>query len=130
VARALPDLPQVREAFRKGLLSFAQVRAVTRIATPDNEGTLVMWAQHSTASHMEKFARLYRRFGEHAATLAQHRERAFTHWEEEHGMVSFRVRLPAEQAAVVLKAIEAAKASLDGRDLEDSTFRSSRGPSR
>jgi hypothetical protein len=34
-------------------------------------------------------------------------------------MVSFRVRLPAEQAAVVLKAIEAAKASLDGEDLED-----------
>jgi hypothetical protein len=34
-------------------------------------------------------------------------------------MVTLRVRLPAEQAAVVLKAIEVAKASLDGRDLED-----------
>jgi len=118
VARALPGLPLVRAAFKKGELSFAQVRAVTRIATPENEPTVLMWAQHATASHMEKLARLYRRYGENAAALAQHRERAFTHWEEDDGMVSFRIRLPAEQAAVVLKAIEAAKASLDGRDAE------------
>jgi hypothetical protein len=119
VARALPELPHVREAFRKGRLSFAHVRAITRIATPQNEATVLMWARHSTASHMEKIARLYRRHGEHAAALAQHRERSFRWWEEDDGMVSFRVRLPAEQAAVVLKAIEAAKASLDGKDAEN-----------
>jgi hypothetical protein len=34
-------------------------------------------------------------------------------------MVSFRIRLPAEQAAVVLKAIEAAKASLEDHDRDD-----------
>jgi hypothetical protein len=78
-----------------------------------------MWARHSTASHMEKLARLYRRYGENAAALAQHRERSFTHFEEDDGMVSFRIRLPAEQAAVVLKAIEAPRDSLDGQDLED-----------
>jgi hypothetical protein len=119
VARVLPDLPGIRAAFRRGELSFAQVRAMTRIATPDNEATVLMWARHSTASHMEKLARLYRRHGEHAAALAQHRERSFRWWEEDNGMVSFRIRLPAEEAAVVLKAIEAAKATLDGRDLED-----------
>ena len=70
-----------------------------------------MWAQHSTASQLEKFARLYRRYGENAAAMSQHRERSFTSWEEDDGMVSFRIRLPAEQAAVVLRAIEAAKAS-------------------
>jgi hypothetical protein len=119
VARALPGLPRIREAFRAGRLSFAQVRAVIRIATPENEPTLLMWAQHSTASQMEKFARLYRRYGENAAAMSQHRDRSFTSWEEDDGTVSFRVRLPAEQAAVVLKAIEAAKASLDGHDWED-----------
>jgi hypothetical protein len=120
VARALPGLPLIRRAFKQGELSFAQVRAMTRIATPDSETTVLMWARHSTASHMEKLARLYRQYGENAAALAQHRERSFTHFEErEGGMVSFRICLPAEQAAVVLKAIEAAKASLDGQDLED-----------
>jgi hypothetical protein len=87
-----------------------------------------MWARHSTASHMEKFARLYRRFGENAAALVWHRERAFTHWEEDNGMVSIRTRLPAEQAAVVLKAIEAAKATLDGGDLEDVSAETRIGP--
>ncbi len=119
VARVLPALPLIRTAFKRGELSFAQVRAVTRIATPGNEATVLMWAKHSTASHMEKLARLYRRYGENAAAMAQHRERSFSHWEEDGGMVSFRIRLPAEQAAVVLKAIEAAKASLDGQDLDD-----------
>src|SRR6056297_1290039 len=118
VARALPELPRIRAAFKKGELSFAQVRAVTRIAAPDNEATVLMWAQHSTASHMEKLARLYRRHGENAAAMAQHRERSFSHREEDDGMVSFRIRLPAEQAAVVLKAVEAAKASLEGTDTE------------
>jgi len=120
VARALPGLPSIRGAFRKGELSFAQVRAMTRIATPDNETTVLMWAQHSTASQMERLARLNKRHGENAAALAQHRVRSFTHFEEPaDGMVSFRICLPAEQAAVVLKAIEAAKASLDGQDLDD-----------
>jgi hypothetical protein len=37
VARALPDLPLIRAAFKTGELSFAQVRAMTRVATPENE---------------------------------------------------------------------------------------------
>lgn len=119
VANALPQLPLIRVAFKRGELSFAQVRALTRVATPANEATVLRWAKHCTASQLERLARLYRRHGEKAAALAQHRERSFTHWEEDDGMVSFRVRLPAEQAAVVLKAIEAAKASLDGKDLDD-----------
>ncbi|NGX16039.1 HNH endonuclease signature motif containing protein [Wenzhouxiangella sp. XN24] len=119
VARALPELPLIREAFRAGHLSFAQVRAISRIATPENEATLLMWAQHSTASQMERFARLYRRYGENAAAMGQHRDRSFSSWEEDDGMVSFRIRLPAEQAAVVLQAVEAAKASLEGHDRED-----------
>jgi len=109
VARALPALPRIRAAFRAGQLSFAQVRAVIRVATPENEPTLLSWAQHSTASQLEKFTRLYRRHGDNAAAISQHRERSFISWEEDDGMVSIRIRLPAEQAAVVMKAIEAAK---------------------
>ena len=119
VARALPSLPLIRAEFERGALSFAQVRAMTRVATPDNEATVLMWARHSTASQLERFARLYRRHGENAAALAQHRERSFSHWEEDEGMVNFRIRLPADQAAVVLKAVAAAKDSLDGRDREE-----------
>lgn len=119
VARVLPDLPLIRTAFKRGELSFAQVRALTRMATPGNEATVLRWAKHSTASHMERLARLYRRYGENAAAMTQHRERSFTHWQEADGTVSFRIRLLAEQAAVVLKAIEAARDTLEGQDLDE-----------
>lgn len=113
------QLIELLAEFQRGALSFAQVRAMTRVATPDNESTVLMWAQHSTASQLERFARLYRRFGENQSALGQHRERSFSHWEENDGMVSFRIRLPAEQAAVVLQAVAAAKDMLDGIDREE-----------
>ena len=37
VARALRDLPVLRAEFSAGRLSYAKVRALTRIATPDTE---------------------------------------------------------------------------------------------
>src|SRR5687767_14210208 len=60
VARALEQLPQVSDAFRRGELSYAVVRAVTRIATPANESELLQLAQHGTASHVERVVRAWR----------------------------------------------------------------------
>ncbi len=112
VARALRALPALREAFGKGALSFAKVRAVTRIATPDNEDMVLEWARDGTASHLERIVRLYRRQGQDAAE-SQHARRELKEWREEDGSVVIRLRLPAEQGALVLKAIEAAMAELD-----------------
>ena len=42
VARALGDLPLISEAMRRGELSYSKVRALTRIATPDTEQSLVV----------------------------------------------------------------------------------------
>jgi hypothetical protein len=44
VARALPELPLLSAAFGRGELSYSKVRAVTRIATPENEELLCDWA--------------------------------------------------------------------------------------
>src|SRR5690348_7871442 len=41
VARRLPSLPQITERFATGELSYAKVRAVTRIATPGTEAQLI-----------------------------------------------------------------------------------------
>jgi hypothetical protein len=40
VARALRELPVIRGEFGAGRLSYAKVRALTRIATPENEAGL------------------------------------------------------------------------------------------
>lgn len=52
VARAVRDLPAIRAEFRAGRLSYSQVRALTRVATPHTEGTLVECARTSTATQL------------------------------------------------------------------------------
>ena len=61
VARALPALPIVSAYMRRGQLSYAKVRALTRVATPANEQALVDLALAGTAAHVERFVRACRR---------------------------------------------------------------------
>ena len=61
VARALTELPLLSEALAKGELGYSKVRALTRIATPENEDDLLNIGLHGTAEHVEKFVRLHRR---------------------------------------------------------------------
>jgi hypothetical protein len=49
VARALGALPRIDGAFAQGRLSYAQVRAMTRVATHENEENLLMIAQAANA---------------------------------------------------------------------------------
>ncbi len=49
VARALESLPLINAAFASGEVSYSKVRAMSRIATVDNEDTLLMIARHGTA---------------------------------------------------------------------------------
>src|SRR3954453_9881760 len=63
VARALDDLPVVTREFGAGKLSYSKVRALTRIATPENEADLVDLAEHATAAQVERVVRGYRRSG-------------------------------------------------------------------
>ena len=45
VARALRELPQIRDAFARGIISYSKVRAMTRVATPASEEYLLMRAE-------------------------------------------------------------------------------------
>ncbi len=40
VARSLESLPRIGEAFRSGQVSYSKVRAMTRVATPENSAEL------------------------------------------------------------------------------------------
>ena len=61
VARALRGLPRIAAAFDAGRLSYAKVRALTRIAAPDCEAALLEFASTATASQTERFCRAWRR---------------------------------------------------------------------
>ncbi len=60
VARALRELPLTHAAMSEGRLSYAQVRAVTRIATPADEQCWVEPARHR--GDMRQFIRFVREF--------------------------------------------------------------------
>jgi hypothetical protein len=59
VARQLEVLPEVNEAFAEGDLSYSKVRAITRVATPENEGFMVHLAQENSAGHLERLVSRY-----------------------------------------------------------------------
>ena len=121
VARALGELPVIGEAMRKGELSYSKVRALTRVATAENEQELLNFARAGTASHVETLVRAWRRVDrqeelEEADKRHQHRYvRAYT---DEDGMLVLRARLEPEVGAVVMRALEAAADRLY-RETED-----------
>ncbi|MDQ6875694.1 MAG: DUF222 domain-containing protein [Actinomycetota bacterium] len=117
VARALTGLPATKATFMAGGLSWTQVRAVTRVATPSDEQTYVELARHATGAQLERLVRGVRRAqkiveDEADPELAAHRMRARLHYDVD-GSLVLSMRLPAEQGAVFLAAVEQARAELD-----------------
>ena len=54
VAKALGALPRIDTAFGAGELSYCKVRAMTRVATPDNEALLLDQARSATGAELER----------------------------------------------------------------------------
>ncbi|MPZ21117.1 MAG: DUF222 domain-containing protein [Luteitalea sp.] len=111
VARALARLPQISAAMQRGELSYSKVRALSRIATPENETRLVGAARGGTAAHVERLVRAWRRadrLEETRETARRHQQRSLYTWVDEDGMLVIRGRLTPELGAVVQRALEAA----------------------
>ena len=114
VARALTGRPLLSEALAKGELGYSKVRALTRIATSENEDDLLNIGLHGTAQHVEKFVRLYRRAKQTEETEradAQHENRGLTFWHEDDGTVVLHGRFPPEMGARILNALDTAMAA-------------------
>lgn len=111
VARALESLPHIDASMARGELSYSKVRALTRVATADNEDTLLMIALHGTAHHVETLVRRYRRAQE-AAELSreaqQFENRGLHYHYDDDGSLVLQARLPADAGAVLLRALDIA----------------------
>ncbi len=111
VARALGRLPRIGAAMGRGEVSYSKVRAMTRVATPENEEELLCLARAGTAAHVERVVRAWRRvdrIAEAEEAVKQRRERYCRAYPDEDGMLVVRARLPAEVGALLLAALEAA----------------------
>ena len=115
VAHALPHLPQISTALRNGRISFSKVRAMTRVATAQNEDYLLMIADHGTAAHVERLVRNYRRVKRNEALERDnqlHALREFNWYIDDDGSYVLKGRLSPEQGARVVQALDAAMGTL------------------
>src|SRR5574341_2030211 len=76
VARALGTLPLLAEALARGDLSYAKVRALTRVATPQTEERLLDVGRAGTAAHVERIVRGWRLVDRRAEARASARQHA------------------------------------------------------
>ena len=111
VARCLEGLPVIREAFSRGELSFAKVRALTRIAEAGSEEELLRMAFAMTAAQLERAVRAYRRVTTEEAAALQDRAFFDWHWDED-GSLVLRGRLAPQDGALFVRALDAAHAIL------------------
>ena len=112
VARALGTLPRLSEAFARGELSYAKVRALTRVATPETEARLLAVGRAGTAAHVERIVRGWRRVDRNAEAREarrQHAHRSLHVHQDEDGTVVVRGRLAPEVGALLLRALDAAR---------------------
>ena len=105
-ARALAALPKMDAAFKEGRLSYSKVRAMTRVATPENEEKLVEMARCATGAQLEKICRGARSVQDKPV---RHEERSVQSRPLESGLVRITADLHADEAALVMKAIETAR---------------------
>ena len=119
VARALATLPRLAQALAHGELSYAKVRALTRVATPATEERLLAIGRVGTAEHVERIVRGWRRMdrkAERDEAARQHTSRALYVYPAEDGTVTIRGRLAPEAGALFLKALTAAREALYQRE--------------
>jgi hypothetical protein len=110
-ARALVDLPRTAVSMSRGELSFSAVRALTRVATPENEEDLLELAQGCTAAMLERIVRGWKlgsRQDEQVRERERHDSRTLSVFPDEEGMYVVKGRLTPELGALLMRAVEAA----------------------
>src|SRR5438128_6241491 len=121
VAHALGTLPLLARALARGELSYAKVRALTRVATPETEERLLALGRAGTAAHVARIVRGWRRVDRQAEareTARRHASRALHVYQDDDGMVVLRGRLAPEVGALLVQALAAAREALYQRSRE------------
>ncbi|PCJ49736.1 MAG: hypothetical protein COA74_04595 [Gammaproteobacteria bacterium] len=126
VANCLLKLPETNKAFENGEISYSKVRAMTRIATNENESFMLMIARHGSASHMEQLVRksqtvVNRQQQSSSKKASQEQLRSMTSFQDDDGMWNIHTKLPSEVGALVVKAINAILADETSQRLKAKT---------
>jgi len=99
----------------RGELSFSAVRALTRVATPENETDLLDLARGATTAQLERMVRGFK-LGSRQDEVDRDKERfesrTFSVFPDEEGMYQVKGKLTPEVGALLMRAVEAASDAL------------------
>ena len=116
VARRLEDLPQLAAAFGDGQVSYSKVRAITRVADPEDGIDWIAMARHSSAAQLEKLVRGVSRA---RANEAAERDPEAAAWQlrtrtryDDNGNFVLTISGPAQLLPVITAGLDAKKAQL------------------
>lgn len=133
VGRALRRLPMLDEALAQRRLSYAKVRVLVRVATPENERELIDLARSVSAGSLSTAVAAWsRRHEPEEVRDGRHHESRSLSWRvEPDGLVIGTLRLPAATAAGVMALIDAAvmRRRQDTGDRDGSTAEHATHPS-
>jgi len=129
-SRALVELPRIGAAMSRGEISFSAVRALTRVATAENEGDLLELARGCTIAQLERVVRAWK-LGSRQDEAARERERfdsrSLSVFPDDDGMYVVKGKLTPEVGALLMRAVEAADDALfrerDYRNVSAATSR-------
>ncbi len=107
-ARALAQLPQIDAALGAGQISYTKARALSRIATPETEPTLLQTALDATGSQLEKIVRGWVKIDKSQEERRQEKRCCHVFFDED-GMCVVSAKLLPEEGAILMKAIEVAR---------------------
>ena len=129
-ARALVDLPRISASLSRGELSFSAVRALSRVATPENETDLLELARGCTTAQLERVVRAWKkgsRQDEETRERERYDSRSLSVFPDDDGMYVVKGRLTPEVGALLMRAVEAADDALyrerDYRNVSAATSR-------
>jgi hypothetical protein len=110
VARALGALPRIDAAFAAGRLSYAKVRAVTRVANAENEERLLEVALAATGAQLEQICRGLRSATRSESEAAQ--DRYVRARVLGNGLVKLEIVVTADESTLIIDAIEQVRKAL------------------
>jgi hypothetical protein len=111
-AHALKTLPEIAAAFSTGELSYSKVRAMTRVATRENEVALVDFALRHTTAHVEARCRELRCGREDSidsAARAYANRSLRVRRDHQRGMIVVTIELPMDTGELLEKALDRAR---------------------
>lgn len=118
VAHALAGLPTIDAALERGELSYAKVRAMTRVADSDNEELLLAQARGLTGAELERVCGGFRPFIKTKEALEERRH--VRRRGMPNGTVQIEIRLLPDEAARVWQALNEARPTCQNDSAESS----------